>query len=168
MGDICMDTNVLADFLTQYFSSHRISEFLVTESTHIRDVFCQRINSILYSHYRCQDTGDLSLGLLVASSVAFVELARKFDSIFKGKVSISQFAAFINDPPVYFTIEPLGFDVLKQLIELPAFCMIRGDIKGIETADNLHVATALVREHCVLAATDTKLVAAYGNDSVLL
>jgi hypothetical protein len=168
MADICMDTNVLADFLMQYFASPRVTGFVVTESTHMSHNLCLRINSLLHSHYRYQDIGEPPFGLLVASSAAFVELARKFDSIFNGQVTLSQFAAFIDAPPSFFTIEPLGFDVLRQLVELPSSCKVRGEYKGIEAMDNLHVATARVRENCVLAATDIKLVAAYGREILLL
>ncbi|MDD2598120.1 MAG: hypothetical protein PHO37_02685 [Kiritimatiellae bacterium] len=168
MADICMDTNILADFLKQYFSPRKITEFVVEESIHMHHNHCQRINTLLRSHYRYQDSGEPPFGLLVASSVAFVELARKFDSIFKGQVTINQFAAFIDDPPPFFTIEPLGLDVLRQLVALPSCCKIRGKHKGIEAIDNLHAATACIREDCALAVTDAKLVAAYKKETLLV
>jgi hypothetical protein len=168
MADISMDTNVLADFLIQYFNTNTRSRFLLRESCHINENFCLRINSILNSHYRYEDTGAPPRGLLIASSAAFVELARKFNIIFNGSVTISQFAAFIDSPPTFFTIEPLGFDALRQLIQLPAVCKLGGEYRGIEAMDNLHVATVLVRDNCVLAATDAKLMAAYGKGPYLL
>jgi hypothetical protein len=168
MGDISMDTNVLADFLIQYFNANTNARFILEESHHISVIFCQRINSILNSYYRYEDTGEPPLGLLIASSVAFIELARKFDIIFNGRVTINQFAAFIDSPPDFFTIEPLGFDALRQLIQLPSVCKLGREFRGIEAMDNLHVATVLARENCVLAATDEKLLAAYGKGSYLL
>jgi len=168
MADISMDTNVLADFLIQYFNTNTQSRFLLRESCHINENVCLRINSLLNSHYRYEDTGEPPFGLLIASSVAFVELARKFSIIFDSCVTISQFAAFIDSPPDFFTIEPLGFDALRHLIKLPSVCKLGGEYRGIEAMDNLHVATVLVRENCVLAATDAKLRAAYGKGSYLL
>lgn len=107
-------------------------------------------------------------GLLVVSVVAFVELARQFDKILGNHISLDQFAAFVDSPPGYFTIEPLSFDVLKELIHLPTICWINGEKKGIEAMDNIHVATARMREHCRLAATDSRIIAAYRNSDLLV
>ena len=168
MADICLDTNVLADFLKQYFYSSVRTGFTVGESQHISRSLGYRINSILNSHYRYEIDGIPPFGLIVASAIAFIELSRKFDSIFAGQLTVDQFAAFVDSPPSFFTIEAMGFDVLRSLVELPSTCWLAGEQKGIEAVDNLHVATARVRDDCVVAATDQKLVAAYGGADVIV
>lgn len=167
MADICMDTNVLADFLLQYFSSATRAWFNVSESKHINRDLCYKINSLLNSHHRVENTGIPPFGVLVASAVAFVELARQFDRIFAGQITVEQFAAFLDSPPDFFTIEPLGFEALRELVALPSHCWLGSEERGIEAMDNVHVATARIRQSCHLAATDQRILAAYGATGLL-
>ncbi|MCB0257089.1 MAG: hypothetical protein KDI55_25495, partial [Anaerolineae bacterium] len=67
-----------------------------------------------------------------------------------------ELAGFLAQPPEWFVIEPVD----EYLVEL--FCQVSSDvevtsgqIRPVEWADALHIATALARgEECWLAATD--------------
>jgi predicted nucleic acid-binding protein len=146
--DIVCDTNILADLLIQYFRN--INSFpLFKESEKINKRLCIRLNKIVESEDR--------KAYIIASTFAFVELARKFNSIFNNSITLYQFRAFIDQPPDWFLIQNLDHNYFPEMLSIPENVILNDELKVIEWADALHVATALRREHFIFATTDLRL-----------
>ena len=148
MKDLVCDTDILSEILTQYLNNSYTPHFVSNGflSSTIEFHLNETIKNSMYTK-----------GFVIASAFAFVELARKFDSIFKGTISILKFRAFIDSPPEWFLIEPLSLDLFEPLRTLPSYIVSKKASKPIEWADAIHVATALLRENCYLATTDQRL-----------
>jgi predicted nucleic acid-binding protein len=95
-------------------------------------------------------------GHLVASTLAFVEMSRKWEEIVQGRFDVAQMAAFIEQPPEWFVIESLDEALVSVLCDVPAYVqMPEGDIRSLEWTDAVHIATTLIRGvDAQLAATD--------------
>jgi len=161
MKDIVLDTNILADLLAQFYSSEFHKNGLFQASAILERPWVQHINSIIQWHTDYETLlGDESPGLVVASTFAFVEIARKFDDISHGRFTISQFQAFISQPPGWFFIASCDYALLEPLELLPASVALPNHkFKRIELADAIHAATSLSRDHSYLATTDSRLKA---------
>src|SRR5215212_641570 len=91
--DLIIDTNVLKDFLVQFYKKDEKAFF---NTTFISTEIAKKLNLI---HATYSVTGTFSNGVVVASTFAFIELARQFDSIYPNKeISTIQLKAFINQP----------------------------------------------------------------------
>ncbi|MBV7330950.1 hypothetical protein KFU94_22460 [Chloroflexi bacterium TSY] len=149
MTDILLDTNVLADLLSIFFSeNYRASRRFQPYQTISREL-ARRINQIVLWH---DDNGydgeDSPQGLIISSSFAFVEIARQFQAIANDRFTLAQFQSFIAQPPPWFFISALDESILKHLSYLPGEVIIpNGRVKSIELADALHIATALSRDN---------------------
>jgi predicted nucleic acid-binding protein len=96
--------------------------------------------------------------LVVASTFAFLEIARKFVEVSGNRFTIEQFSGFIDQPPEWFWVAPLDESLFLELLRIPPYVtMPGGQLKNIEWADAIHLATALSRENCLLATTDSRL-----------
>ncbi len=157
MFDIVLDTNVLSDFIACYYKYdiRKDGDFIEYENLSGNLVF--RLNEIL-NNYRSYDT--LNKGVIIASTLAFVEIARQFDKISKGRFTRVQFKAFIDSPPQWFIIETMNNELFPFLQELPSSVKMPNGAKvPIEWADAIHVATALARsENCNIVATDGRII----------
>jgi hypothetical protein len=100
-------------------------------------------------------------GVVVCSTLAFVEIARKFDEISAKRFTMDQFASFIDQPPEWFIIAALDRNLFRDLSSLPGKVVLpNGKETPIEWADAIHMATALSRdEPWLLAVTDSKIQA---------
>jgi predicted nucleic acid-binding protein len=150
MNDILLDTNLLADFLAVYFSPkfHSTGKFVP-----YGNLTKERVKAI--NHIIRSNVDEIEGGLIVASSFAFVELARQFDLISQQRFDVIQLRAFIEQHPSWFLISALDESLLEHLINLPTSVRIPdGTTRNVELPDALHVATALSRDNCVIAATD--------------
>lgn len=157
MADIVLDTNILVDVLAQYYEeSFRERSYFKTTKWLSRDLV-RRLNRILDWHLGNDDSP--YPGLIVASSFAFVEIARQFEAIATGRFTVAQFAAFINQPPEWFFIAAVDSTLLPYLCGLPReISLLSGDVKPIEWTDAIHIATALSRdEPRLLAVTDARI-----------
>lgn len=155
--DVVLDTNLLSDLISSYyrFDIRKSGEF--QSHNNINEKFCGKLNLIL-NNYRNNLT--LEDGVIVASSFAFIEIARQFERISNGEYTAIQFKAFIDSPPEWFIIAPINNDLFIYLNELPnSVEMPGGQILTIEWADAIHIATALSRDNCNVATTDGRLVA---------
>jgi predicted nucleic acid-binding protein len=153
MKDIVLDTDILVDFLSQYFGDFRetkcFSPFNNMNSERVRI-----INEIIKAHE--QHRKDRSY--IFASTFAFVEISRKFDKIVDSRFNVEQFGAFIDQPPEWFLISPVESSLFLQLLNIPARVkMPAGKFENIEWADAIHLATAMSRENCFLATTDLRI-----------
>jgi len=156
MADIVLDTNILAEFLDQYFNNTERGK----KPFHVQQKFTKRltttINKITCRYFQ---NYDLSSGIIIASSFAFIEIGRKWVEISEGKFTIFQLAAFIEQPPEWFSIAPVDEDLLEFFFYLPSEIYLADNIaKPIEWTDAVHAATTLSRgDECLLATTDQRL-----------
>lgn len=156
MSDIVLDTHVLGELLRQYWSADSRTHFVVVENGFLTKSVAHAVNSIIKSHFL-----GTPHGLVVASVMAFVELARKFEEIVGEGVGVFRLEAFINNMPDWFTVEPIDFPLLHCFLNLPGLVFLDNRSENIEAIDNYHVATAMVRSSAKLATCDQKLIAAY-------
>ena len=157
MADIVLDTNILADMLAQYFEENFRERGYFTSKGQINEDLVSRINHILRWHVEDNDTP--YPGLVIASTFAFLEIARQFDRIVNQRFTLVQFAAFIDQPPEWFLVSAVDQSLFLHLSNLPRdISLPNGDRRPIEWADAIHIATALSRdEPCLLATSDNSI-----------
>lgn len=158
MADIVLDTNILADVLAQYYESgFRERGYFEQKGWLLDKDLVRSLNRIVKWHL--QDDDSPYPGLIVASTFAFVEIARKFDEIASGRFTITQFAAFIDQRPEWFLISAVDSALFPHLCNLPREIELpSGDAKPIEWTDAIHIATAMSRdEPWFLATTDARI-----------
>jgi predicted nucleic acid-binding protein len=152
MPDIVLDTNVLADFLAQLFESESRASPVFYEDGFISTELAQRMNRVV--QWWNDSFIDQYPGHLVASTLAFVELSRKWERIVRGRFNAIQMAAFIEQPPEWFIVEPLDEALVSTLCDVPAYVkMAQGNFRSLEWTDAVHIATVFIR------GTDTRLAA---------
>lgn len=158
MADIVLDANVLDEFLAQYFgASNRGTSNFQTQGRLGKEAV-YHINRIRTDH-ECGRLRDV----VVASVLSFVELARAWRKIDSERLKSHQVAAFLQQPPEWFSLAPLDEDLVELLLEVPATVVISGRIQMIELFDAIHVATALSRGTASLLITsDQRLIAIPG------
>jgi predicted nucleic acid-binding protein len=161
MADIVLDTNILADLLAQYYKDNAQKGSYFEDEGRLNKDLVRALNRILRWHLQThfENDDDSFPGLVVASSLAFVEIARQFDEVANGRFTIEQFAAFIDQPPEWFLISPVDSALFPHLCDLPREIVLPdGNIKPVEWADAIHIATAISRgETCLLAVTDSTI-----------
>lgn len=153
MTDIVLDSNILADVIAQYYEAGFERFNAVSFITKAQATFLNRI----LNRYKYDGVPDdeISFGLVIASTLGFVEIARKFDVIVSGRFTVSQFRAFIVQPPEWFLVASIDETLLPYLVDLPAEVITaRNAVLPLEWADAIHVATTLSRDKCVLATSD--------------
>jgi hypothetical protein len=116
------------------------------------------INAIVGSFTREEPARDL----VIASTLAFVELARKWDRLAGGRFQPYQLHAFLAAPPGWFTIDPVDEDLVEFFFRLPASVLMgSGRQESIEWTDAVHAATALSHDtppmRCLLAVEDQRI-----------
>lgn len=156
-SDIVLDTNIVADFLAVYFENNVNGHGSFEMRYNLTTSFVNKVNDII-NEFR---NGEMvfSKGLVVASSFAFVEIARQFEKISKKRFSLEQFRAFIESPPDWFLIETLNVEMFLFFKELPER-VVDKDAKhlSIEWADAIHVVTMLIRgNEALLFTTDNRI-----------
>ncbi len=157
MTDIVFDTNVLAELLVQYYGDNVRDKGCFESKGFLNKDLVREMNRTVRRH--AENDGSSYPGLLMASSFAFVEIARKFDEIAGGRFTTEQFAAFIEQPPEWFFIADVDASLFPHLNRLPReISLPNGNIKPLEWADAIHAATALSRDDpWLLAATDPSI-----------
>lgn len=155
MHDIVLDTNILSEFLAQYFEQFRTNlNFSVKHlktTNRLNDQIHRKICAVIRSFHT---TG---VYRVVASTFAFLEIARKFEEIAANRFSIEEFRGFIDQPPEWFEIVPVDEALFLPLLSIPAHVFIGTQKRYIEWADALHLATALTREKYLFATSDHRL-----------
>lgn len=147
--NLTLDTGALSDFLTQYFASDRRDQPQFMRSGLLPSAVIWQMNRI------AKGSGD---AVVVASSLAFVELTKKWDNLVSGAFSVSQLAAFIENPPEWFVIDPIDNSILPFFARCPsAIISAKGQEEPIEWTDAVHIATALSRSPCFLVTTDQRI-----------
>lgn len=158
MTDIIIDTNILADLLAQYFGKEVQEQNNFQPKGFLNADLVNKLNKIF--KWENSDENNIQPGVVVCSTLAFVEIARKFDEISANRFNIQQFASFIDQPPKWFIIAPIDKNLFCYLNQLPGKVILpNGKEVSIEWADAIHMATALSRdEPWLLAVTDSKIL----------
>ena len=155
MTDLVLDTGPLADLLAQYFDAEdrNVPEF--SGNRFLSREIARQINRIVRSDGRY---------VVTASTFAFVEVVRKWDEIVEGRFRPEQLAAFLDDPPDWFSVEPLDEDLI------PSFGQVQwqvldsnGSLRTLEWPDVVHLATVASRESARLVSSDRELQIATGE-----
>ncbi len=158
MIEIVFDTDMFAELLAQYFDNEGgnrgIGRFVAGNK--LSGDLARRVNTVVELY---QATGDISVsGVLIVSSLAFVELARKFEEISIGRFIPENLSDFLRDPPEWFLIAPLDCDLLPFFVDVPKYVSVRGRMRPMEWTDSVHVATALSRgDGSMIATSDEKI-----------
>ena len=160
MTELILDTNILADFLDQYFDSKRgnrgYGKFLAADN--ISPGFAKKINSVV-GRYAVEPDPTFS-GLIISSTLAFVELARRFDAISRERFSIENLYDFIQTHPDWFSIAPVDMQLIPFFLEVPKHVYVENQNVPIEWTDAVHVATAFSRgDSSFVLTTDSKISA---------
>ena len=157
--DIVLDSDYLAEFLAQYFDTDLANrgQGRFQPRGLISKELARRLNNIMI-------TSQESISILViASALAFVEIARNWDKLARNRFSIEQFHAFVYQPPIWFDIAPVDNDLLPSFIDVPTLVKIGSELERIEWTDGVHFATVLSRGEAVgnatLATSDHRLIA---------
>lgn len=152
MRDIIVDTDILSDLLIQYYSTFKENNCF-SESDKISKILAIKINEIVKRY-----TEDTCMYHVIASSFAFVEIARKFTVIFNGNLDLYKFRHFINEPPEWFRIASLDMAITEKLSQIPGYVITaNGKNESIEWADAIHIATAISRDKWYFATNDHKI-----------
>jgi predicted nucleic acid-binding protein len=141
MTDLVLDVGALADLLAQCFQSDNWTTPRVQPSQFISRENSRQINRIVWE-YRPY--------VVIASAMAFVELARKWNEIVAGRFQPYQMATFLQDTPDWFVVEPVDEYLVLLLGQVPL-------VQELEWPDATHVATVLSRERGDLITTDRRL-----------
>jgi len=159
MADIVMDTNILSDMIAQYYEEVRDGGSFKIKG-YLNANLVRELNKIVRWNTGIYE--ESYPGLVTASSLAFVEIARKFDEIARERFTFNQFAAFIDQPPEWFFISAVDKTLFLHLNELPGQIQFLGKVLPIEWTDAIHMATATSRdEPWLLAITDPRMRAVH-------
>ncbi|GAB4547152.1 MAG: hypothetical protein Kow0063_41780 [Anaerolineae bacterium] len=150
MADLVLDVGALADLLSQYFQAEDRTRPLFEPSRFLSSEIARQINRIV------RDDGRY---IVAASAMAFVELVRKWDEIVDQRFEPYQLAAFLQDPPDWFSLEPVDEDLIPLFGQVPPEVpMPDGSVQTLEWPDVIHAATALSREEADLITSDGRLL----------
>jgi len=148
MADLVLDVGALRDLLVQYFQNQVPSNEFV-ESEYLPRACISVLNRI---------TRGGSHHMVVASSVAFVELCFNWQDLIGDRIECHRLAAFLDEPPEWFTVEPLDEAMVEIIGEVSSRITIEeGRVEQIEWTDAVHAATALARDRAVLITSDHRL-----------
>ena len=162
MPDIILDTNLLADFLAQFFGSARRGRDLFTTQGAISRELARKINYIVIWHnWNLESKESIAQhpGWIGAATFAFVEIAHKWTDIVRERFTVEQMAGFVEHPPAWFVIEPIDENLVDAFFDAPTDALTaRGETRSPEWPDTIQVAVAFGRgDACLLAVTDQEV-----------
>lgn len=162
VSDIVLDTNILSDVVAQYFAQPYPAALTIQKSSHISPNLARELNRRIRwfsEEWLAYEESDSSPGLIVASVLGFVEIARKFREIANGRFEEDEFRSFISQPPKWFLIASVDATLVRYLCRVPSYVKVDHShtLVPVEVADALHVATALSRDDALVAATDSRI-----------
>lgn len=153
--DIVLDTNVLADFLGQYFGPAERGRNEFHEGCWLSLEAARRTTQIC----RWYEVDQTPTCLVVASSFAFVEIAQHWNALARDRFQPHQLAAFLRQPPGWFSVAPVDEDLVEFFCCVPSDVWMQdGSARPIEWTDAVHIATLLSRDStCLFATVDRRL-----------
>ena len=161
MSDIILDTQILADFLAQFFDTAQRGHAPFAERDTITRELARKINQIVRWHDENLIIVDEERypGKVVASTFAFVEIARKWSNTSSDRFTIEQLASFIEQPPEWFVIESVDENLILTFSDVPSDVLMEdGKARSLEWADAVHIATAFGRgDNSLLAVKDEEM-----------
>ena len=147
--DIVLDSNYLTEFLAQYFDdkiANRGQGRFLPQGI-ISKELARKLNNIMMM------SEEFLSDLVVASALAFVEIARNWGELTRNRFTIEQLHTFVYQPPIWFDIAPVDNDLLPSFVDVPAVVKIGSKLEPIEWTDGVHMATTLSRGEVVNSAT---------------
>jgi hypothetical protein len=158
MASIVLDTGPFADFLGQYFGPAQRGLLPFIGGWSLSEKAAGSINRIVRS-FQAEEPARY---LVIASTFAFVEVARKWDRLADGRFQAYQLRAFLEAPPGWFSVDPVDEDLVEFFFRLPASVLMEsGKPESIEWTDAVHAATTLSHDtshtRCLLAVEDQRI-----------
>jgi hypothetical protein len=155
MPDIVLDSDALADFLAQYFGPANRGRGAFSASVWLSAEAAREINRICQRYHG----GAPLTYVVIASSLAFVEVVRKWDTMAQTRFHPWQLMAFLQEPPPWFSVAPLDEDLVEFFLDVPGEVeMPDHQRRPIEWTDAVHAATSFSRgDSCLLRTQDTRL-----------
>jgi len=144
MIDIVLDSDYLAEFFIQYFdpdiANHGRGQF------HASEVFskdlARRLNDIVTT------ASEGISKLVIASTFALIEIARKWDVMVANRFSVQQLHAFVYQYPEWFSLAPVDEDLMPFFVDVPSNVVVDSRFVPIEWTDAIHLATVISRVGC--------------------
>jgi len=156
MADLCLDSNVIAELLAQFFAAERRWPVTFIHQGALSERAARCASNIVRRH--AADPIDEPPGLVVANALASIELCRKWEQIVADRFTPYQLAAFLEQPPDWFSVVPLDEYLVESFIHVPAYVPLGGRTVPLEWTDVVHAATAHSRgEDALFATTDQRL-----------
>ncbi|MFC1865758.1 hypothetical protein ACFLYB_03500 [Chloroflexota bacterium] len=155
--DVILDTNYLAEYLKQYFNPDLANrgDGIFQANDLISPDLARSLNSIMIL------SGDGISNLVIASTFAFIELARNWESLAEGMFTVDQLHAFVYEPPPWFSIAPVDYDLLPYFIDVPTVVVVNSKLEAVEWTDAVHMATVISRgllpTDATMATSDVRL-----------
>lgn len=155
--DVILDSDYLAEFLMQYFDADLANrgDGRFQANGFISHDLARRLNNIMIL------SRDGISNLVIASAFAFIEIARKWDSLAEGMFTVDQLHAFVYEPPPWFSIAPVDYDLLPSFIDVPTAIKVSSTLEAIEWTDAVHMATVISRgllpTDATMATSDRRL-----------
>jgi hypothetical protein len=158
MASITLDTGPLAEFLGQYFGPAQRGHAPFVAAGSLSEAAARAINAIVRAYHEDEP----ARYLVTASTLAFAEIARKWEQLAGERFAPYQLKAFLTVPPAWFSVDPVDEDLVEFFLRLPGeVLMADGRLAGIEWTDAVHAATALShdteRMRCLLAVEDKRI-----------
>ncbi len=157
--EVILDSDYLAEFLMQYFDNdlaNRGNGRFQTNGLISHDLARKLNNIMILSREGISN-------LVITSAFAFIEIARKWDSLAEGMFTVDQLHAFIYEPPPWFSIAPVDYDLLPSFIDVPIVVEVNSKVETIEWTDAVHMATVISRgllpTDATMATSDRRLKA---------
>ena len=148
-ADLVMDTGALGDLLAQHLGFRGTEEFCIQPTHFLPSEIAEAATRIIH--------GDGQF-IVAASALAFVELVHKWGQIVGNRFTPLQLAAFLAEPPDWFSVEPLEDALLEHFANIAGDVTLpNGSVRPIEWIDAVHLATALGRDAAVLVTSDRRL-----------
>ena len=153
MIDIVLDSNYLVEFLIQYFDSGVANRGMgrFQSSTVFSEDLARRLNQVMTTASEGIST------LIIASTFALIEIARKWDQIVQDRFTIQQLHTFTYQYPEWFSLAPVDEDLIPFFIDVPSIVFVNSKAIPIEWTDAIHLATVISRgPDATLATSDSR------------
>lgn len=153
MIDIVLDSDHLAEFFIQYFdtdiANHGRGQFQASKV--FSRALARRLNEIVAA------TAEGITKLVIASTLALIEIARNWDTLVGNRFSVQQLHAFVHQHPEWFSLAPVDEDLVPFFVDVPSTVVVGSRAVPIEWTDAIHLATVISRgEEATLATSDRR------------
>lgn len=155
LRNIALDTAPLAEMLRQYFSANDRRVPIFNKNENLPDDAVKKMNKIVRS----------DVNQIIASVLAFVELARNWDKLMTDNCKPYQLYYFLRECPDWFKVEDMDYAIISYLRDVPNKIESGGKVLNIEWTDAIHVAAARINE-AWLVTSDSRIWAINDADTI--